>query len=176
MNNRAYFDWNATAPLKQEAKTAMIKVMNELGNPSSIHAEGRAAKSVVEKAREQISDAFGAGSSEIIFTSGATEAAKLALNNHIVNCAALEHPCVLSNCENSLEVSKNGQVLVVDPENSSVQSANSETGILQKLHGGIYLTDFVQSFCKIPTAFDWSGCKRGMLLSLIHISEPTRPY
>ena len=84
LNNRAYFDWNATAPLKQEAKTAMIKVMNELGNPSSIHAEGRAAKSVVEKAREQISDAFGAGSSEIIFTSGATESAKLALNNEII--------------------------------------------------------------------------------------------
>ena len=163
MNNRVYFDWNATAPLKQEAKTAMIGVMNELGNPSSIHAEGRAAKSVVEKAREQISEVFGAGSSEIIFTSGATEAAKLALNNHNVNCAALEHPCILSNCENNLEVSKNGQVLVVDPDNSSVQSANSETGILQKLHDGIYLTDFVQSFCKIPTAFDWSGCKRGML-------------
>ena len=163
MNNRAYFDWNATAPLKQEAKAAMIGVMNELGNPSSIHAEGRAAKSLVERAREQISEAFGAGSSEVIFTSGATEAAKLALNNRKISCSALEHPCVLSNCDNNLALSKKGQVLVDDPAHASIQSANSETGIIQKIHSGIYLTDFVQSFGKIPTAFDWSGCKRGML-------------
>ena len=72
MNTRAYFDWNATAPLKAEARTAMISVMSNLGNPSSIHTEGRAAKSIIDTARMQLAEAFGASNSDIIFTSGAT--------------------------------------------------------------------------------------------------------
>ena len=50
MNTRAYFDWNATAPLKAEARTAMISVMSNLGNPSSIHTQGRAAKAIIDTA------------------------------------------------------------------------------------------------------------------------------
>jgi len=75
---RSYLDYNATAPLRAEARAAMIAVMDQVGNPSSVHAEGRAAKAIVEKARGQIAMAFGAVGADIVFTSGATEAAALA--------------------------------------------------------------------------------------------------
>ncbi|MEM9717171.1 MAG: aminotransferase class V-fold PLP-dependent enzyme, partial [Pseudomonadota bacterium] len=72
-SNRTYLDWNATAPLRDEARQAMLSAMDVIGNPSSVHAEGRAAKAVVERARAQIAHAFGAEASDIILTSGATE-------------------------------------------------------------------------------------------------------
>jgi cysteine desulfurase len=75
---RTYLDWNATTPLRPEAKAAMIAAMDVVGNPSSVHAEGRAAKSLMEKARAQIAAALGAEGADIVFTSGATEAAALA--------------------------------------------------------------------------------------------------
>ena len=55
--SRVYLDWNATTPLRPEAKAAMIAAMEVVGNPSSVHAEGRAAKSLIEKARAQIAAA-----------------------------------------------------------------------------------------------------------------------
>ena len=58
---RVYLDHNATSPLRPEARAAMIAAMDALGNPSSVHSEGRAAKAIVEKARGQISEAFGVG-------------------------------------------------------------------------------------------------------------------
>ena len=112
MNKRAYFDWNATAPLKAEARTAMISVMSNLGNPSSIHTEGRAAKAIIDTARMQLAEAFGASNSDIIFTSGATEAATLALNSKNIKCSKVEHPCISSHCENSLTVDANGKILI----------------------------------------------------------------
>ena len=163
MNKRAYFDWNATAPLKVEAKNAMISVMSNLGNPSSIHMEGRAAKAVIETARMQLTEAFGASNSDIIFTSGATEAATLALNSKRIRCSKIEHPCISSHCENTLTVNADGKVLISDSEISTMQSANSETGILQDIPAGIYLSDFVQSFGKTSVAFEWTGAMRGIL-------------
>ena len=76
---RAYLDWNATAPLRAEARAAMIAAMDLVGNPSSVHAEGRAAKALLERSREAVQAALGAGGSDLVFTSGATEAAALAL-------------------------------------------------------------------------------------------------
>ncbi len=58
---RVYLDHNATSPLRPEARAAMLAAMDALGNPSSVHSEGRAAKAIVEKARGQISEAFGVG-------------------------------------------------------------------------------------------------------------------
>ena len=55
--NRVYLDWNATTPLRPEARTAMLAAMDVSGNPSSVHAEGRAAKALVEKARAQVAAA-----------------------------------------------------------------------------------------------------------------------
>jgi cysteine desulfurase len=51
MSERSYLDWNATAPLRPEARAAMAKALDLVGNPSSIHAEGRAARALVERAR-----------------------------------------------------------------------------------------------------------------------------
>ena len=72
---RTYLDWNATAPLRPEARAAMGDALDLLGNPSSVHAEGRAAKMLVERAREAVAVAVGCRPAEVIFTSGATEAA-----------------------------------------------------------------------------------------------------
>ncbi len=76
---RSYLDWNATTPLREEARRAMIAAMDVVGNPSSVHAEGRAARAIVERARAQVAAALGAGDANIIFTSGASEAAALAM-------------------------------------------------------------------------------------------------
>ena len=54
MTQRVYLDWNATTPLRSEAKAAMIMAMDQIGNPSSVHTEGRAAKAIVEAARDQV--------------------------------------------------------------------------------------------------------------------------
>lgn len=75
---RAYLDWNASAPLRPEARAAMVAAMDEVGNPSSVHAEGRRAKAIVERARAQVADLVGCDTSEVVFTSGATEAAAMA--------------------------------------------------------------------------------------------------
>ncbi|MDY6861128.1 MAG: aminotransferase class V-fold PLP-dependent enzyme, partial [Pseudomonadota bacterium] len=79
MSGRAYLDHNATTPLRPEARAAMIGAMDVLGNPSSVHAEGQAAKALVERARARVAAAFGADGADVIFTSSATEAAALAL-------------------------------------------------------------------------------------------------
>ena len=79
MTGRVYLDWNATAPLRPEARAAMAAALEVVGNPSSVHAEGRAARAVIERARAQVAEATGCMGGEVVFTSGATEAAALAL-------------------------------------------------------------------------------------------------
>lgn len=71
---RTYLDHNATEPLRPEARAAMIAAMDVIGNPSSVHGEGRAARAIVETAREQVAALVNAEPGEIVFTSGATEA------------------------------------------------------------------------------------------------------
>lgn len=91
---RVYLDWNASAPLRPEARAAMAAAMDLGGNPSSVHAEGRAARALVERARAQVAAAFGSEPDEVIFTSGATEAAALAASGRGLASAAIEHDCV----------------------------------------------------------------------------------
>src|SRR5437588_7972315 len=79
MAERFYLDWNATAPLRPAAREAMIAALDRRGNPSSIHAEGRAARRLIEEARERVAALVGAKPSNVIFTSGGTEANRLAL-------------------------------------------------------------------------------------------------
>ncbi len=69
---RVYLDHNATMPLRPEARAAMAAAMDVCGNPSSVHAEGRAAKALIETARAQVAEATGALDADIVFTSGAT--------------------------------------------------------------------------------------------------------
>ena len=79
MTERTYLDWNATAPLRREARAAMIAALDEIGNPSSVHREGRAARRTIEQARERVAALVGAEPRNVVFTSGGTEANMLAL-------------------------------------------------------------------------------------------------
>jgi cysteine desulfurase len=73
-NRRIYLDFNATAPLVPAARDAMIDAMSDIGNPSSVHAEGRRVRDRVERARNQVAGLLGRPREESVFTSGGTEA------------------------------------------------------------------------------------------------------
>ncbi|MFT5065154.1 MAG: cysteine desulfurase [Yoonia sp.] len=156
--NRIYLDHNATTPLRVEARDAMIAAMDVVGNPSSVHAEGRIAKGLVETARAQVADAVGASGADVVFVSGATEAAALALAGRGLKCSGLEHAAVAAWCDPALAV-LDGRVVVDDPAQSSVQLANSETGLVQDLPQKLAVSDLTQGFGKVPFAFSWSGVK-----------------
>ncbi len=162
MSGRAYLDYNATAPMRAEAKAAVIEAMDVVGNPSSVHAEGRAATKIVARARAQIAEAFGASGADVVFTAGATEAAALAMAGRGLACAPVEHECVKAWCDASLVVEA-GQVVASDPKLAAVQQVNSETGVLQRLPEGVAVTDAVQAAGKVPWAFSWSGADMAML-------------
>ena len=104
--DRVYLDWNATTPLRPEAREAMAAAWDLSGNPSSVHAEGRASRRLVEDARAVIAEAVGADARNVVFTSGGTEANSLALTpglrrnsglpiNRLV-VTAIEHASVLA--------------------------------------------------------------------------------
>jgi len=80
MPNRVYLDWNATTPLRPEARAAMLAAWDLIGNPSSVHAEGREARRLVEDARAALAAAVGGVPRNVIFTSAGTEANALALS------------------------------------------------------------------------------------------------
>lgn len=160
---RLYLDWNATTPLRPEAKAAMLAAMEVVGNPSSVHAEGRAAKALIEKARAQVAAALGADGADIVFTSGATEAAALACAGRGLVCAAVEHEAVAAWCAGDLPVDAAGRVAVAEPARTALQLANSETGVLQVLPAGLAVSDLTQAFGKVPLAFNWLGCAMGLV-------------
>ncbi len=163
MKRRAYLDWNATAPLRPEARDAMIRAMDLVGNASSVHSEGRAAKGLIERARQQVAEAFGAQASDIVFTSGATEAAALALAGRGLHGAGVEHDAVRSWIVEDLPVDGEGRIAISDPAVSTLQVANSETGVVQTLPGGLAVSDMTQGFGKLPLAFDWSGVDMALI-------------
>jgi len=136
---RVYLDHNATTPLRAEARAAMIAAMDLPGNPSSVHAEGRAAKAVVERARVQVAGLVGCDPVDVIFTSGATEAAALAaaMGARMVT-SAVEHDAVLSwGQADRLGVDAHGVwdgdlTVAMGADVVALQAANSETGVLQQ--------------------------------------------
>ncbi len=154
---RVYLDWNATAPMRPEAKAAMLQAMDLQGNPSSIHAEGRAARKIIEDARANIAKALGARSADVVFTSGGTEANALALMPGLrrdrdvatrLIVSAIEHSSVRSGGRFPVEdiqtapVKSSGVVdlerlqgLLADgtPALVSVMLANNETGAIQPI-------------------------------------------
>ena len=104
---RVYLDWNATAPLRDEARAAAAAALGVIGNPSSVHGEGRAARHLVERARVEVAGLVGAEPRNLTFTSGGTEANVLALTASIqvagekaprdrLLMSAIEHPSVRS--------------------------------------------------------------------------------
>ena len=158
---RVYLDWNATAPLRPEARAAMLTALDATGNPSSIHAEGRAARAIVERARTQVAALVGAEPHNVIFTGSATEAAAQVLSRHWqgdgiarpagrLYVSAVEHPCVLAGGQfapeeiTSVAVTSAGIVDFFDLKQHlknndpalgrplvALMLANNETGILQ---------------------------------------------
>ena len=169
--SRVYLDWNATTPLRPEARAAMIAAMDVVGNPSSVHAEGRAAKSLMERARAQVAAALGAEGADIVFVSSATEAAALACAGRGLMCAEIEHEAVAAWCKPDLAVDAQGQVAVSDPAQTALQFANSETGIVQNLPAGLAVCDATQAFGKLPFAFNWLNCDM-MLVSAHKLGGP----
>ena len=156
--DRVYLDWNATTPLRPEARAAMAAAWDLVGNPSSVHAEGRQARRVVEDARSAVAGAVGADSRNVVFTSGGTEANVLALTPGLVRkpgvpvrrliVSAVEHASVLAGgrfADGDLQVlgvDRQGVVkpdelraILADEEPSlvSVMLANNETGALQPI-------------------------------------------
>ncbi len=141
----------------------MIRAMDFVGNPSSVHGEGRAAKGLIERARGQVATALGADGADVIFTSGATEAAALACAGRGLHGAAVEHDAVKAWITVDLAVDAMGKVAVRDPAQSVLQLANSETGVVQVLPDGLAMSDMTQGFGKLPLAFNWSGCEMAIV-------------
>jgi cysteine desulfurase len=157
---RIYLDYNATSPLRPEAREAMREALEErFGNPSSVHWAGTEARGLVEKARAQVASLLGVEAGCLVFTSGATEANNAVLRaaalraprhgDHIVTCAA-EHPSVLEVAEGLREFGLRVSVLPVDREGrldpdrfaraldegtllASIMWANNETGVVQPI-------------------------------------------
>jgi cysteine desulfurase len=163
MMARVYLDHNATAPLRPEARAAMAEAFDVVGNPSSVHAEGRAAKALLEKARAQVAEALGAMQADIVFTSGASEAAALALAGRDLAGANTEHDAVWSWIDPVLPVDGQGHVRVADPGGTALQLANSETGVVQALPPGLAVTDVTQAVGRLPYAHDWAGAQMAIL-------------
>ena len=158
MAERVYLDWNATTPLRPEAREAMAAAFELVGNPSSVHAEGRRARHLIEEARAVIAGAVGASARNVVFTSGGTEANALALTPGLRTPAgapverlvlsAIEHPSVLSGGRfardvittvgvtpsGRLDLERLRAVLAAGPPALvSVMAANNETGALQPI-------------------------------------------
>ena len=81
--NRAYLDYNATAPLIAAARDAVVNALMQTGNPSSVHLEGRATKAILEAARRDVAALVNSKPDHVVFTSGATEAASTLLTPHL---------------------------------------------------------------------------------------------
>ncbi|MDG1339146.1 MAG: aminotransferase class V-fold PLP-dependent enzyme [Paracoccaceae bacterium] len=96
---RVYLDHNATTPLRPEARKAMVAAMDIMGNPSSVHSEGRDAKSMMERARAQVAALVGCKTNQVIFNGSATEAAALAVGQRdqhggVFASLPTEHDCL----------------------------------------------------------------------------------
>lgn len=166
---RTYLDWNATAPLRPEARKACVAALDVIGNPSSPHAEGRYARAIIEDAREQVAALVGAKPAEVVFTSGGTEAnnAVLAAGWECIVLSGIEHDSVLVPARAGtariveMPVGRNGVVRADAPLSVaggrtllSLQMANNETGVTQpvarvtpaaKAQGWFVHTDAVQA-------------------------------
>ncbi len=173
--DRVYLDFNATAPLRDEARVAMVAAMDVVGNPSSVHAEGRGAKGLVERARAQVAAAVGCKPGEVIFTSGATEAAGVLAGlpeGHDVLVDDTAHDAVWAHARMTHWPERPhgpGHTLAMG-------LANSETGVIteppQKADGQYsfgaaradwLFLDVTQAVGRIPWAFSWSGADFAIL-------------
>jgi cysteine desulfurase len=184
MSERTYLDWNATAPLRPQARAVMSAALELAGNASSVHAEGRAARRLVEQARAQVAELVGAEAKNVTFTSCATEANMLALTPALgerLFVSAVEHPSVrsggrfLSGSIEELPVDADGildrgalrrRIATAHRPLVSVMLANNETGAIQPIAeiaaivhgaGGVLHVDAVQGPGRIGCRIDELG-------------------
>jgi cysteine desulfurase len=174
-----YLDHNATSVVRPEAKAAVAAALDTVGNPSSTHGFGRAARKLVEEAREQVAALAGASPAQVYFTSGGTEANAIVLRGcpgRDVIVTEVEHPAVLNNAFDGTIVPVDGEgVIDLDaldaavaesgPALVSVMTANNETGVIQPLDAvrarldgrDVWLhTDAVQAAGKVDLAPVWA--------------------
>ncbi len=145
-----YCDHNATAPLSEAARSAMIEALGLVGNPHSPHGPGRAAAARVRTARRQVCDLLGCAPVQLCFTSGATEANATVLTGlrsaarPRVLCSAVEHPSVRAWADDEIPVHPDGRLdleqldRLLDRHGHelavvSVMAANNETGVCFEL-------------------------------------------
>jgi len=184
---RVYLDHNATSPLRPEARAAVILALDTAGNPSSVHAEGRKARRIIEDARERVAALVGAPPENVVFTSGATEANNwvLAAEWKQLFIPKIEHEAILAPAQRSpanvIQISsdENGvsrieelaeTVLLTQkitrPSCAALQMANNETGALQPVlelaafcreHNISVHTDAVQAAGRVPIDMEKLG-------------------
>ena len=195
MRKHIYLDYNATAPMLDSVRAAIIATLDAQGNPSSVHQFGQAQRIRVEQAREHVAALVGANSKQVIFTSGGTEANNLALSGVSTNTiivSAIEHDSVL-NCRRDVLVAPVESSGVIDlvklekligdapsPVLVSLMLANNETGVIQPVagaaeivhkNGGILHCDAVQAAGRVPVDIKSLGVDM-MTLSAHKIGGP----
>ncbi len=172
MANRVYLDANASEPLRPEARAAALAAMAAEGNPSSVHAEGRAARAVLDGAREALAARFGAHPGRVVLTSGGAEANALAIHalgdGRRLVVSAIEHDSVLAAAPGALllPVDADGvarlaalpALLAEGPALVCLMAANNETGAIQpvaeaaaicRAHGALLHVDAIQAAGRI---------------------------
>ncbi len=169
-------DANATETLRPEARAAVLAALDLPGNPSSVHAEGRAARRLLENARATVARAFGARAQDVVFTAGGTEANALAVRGlsagRRVLAGATEHPAVLAAApgatllpvlaDGTLDLDALAAALAAGgPALLCLMAANNETGVLHPIpeaaalcraHGALLHVDAVQAAGRVPLA------------------------
>lgn len=175
MTSRVYLDWNATAPLRPEARAAALAAMDLQGNPSSVHAEGRAARATVERARAQVAALAGCEPDQVVFTSGASEAAAMAEPEGGSLGTDLEHDCVRNalrydagrwrvDAGGRADLDALGAALAADASAGGIAltAAQNETGVLQDIGrvarmardgGRSFIVDAAQAMGRVDFAF-----------------------
>jgi len=196
MPTEAYLDWNATAKLRPEAQAAVTAALDVTGNPSSVHGAGRAARRLIEDARDKVAALVGVTARDVVFTSGGTEANMLALSPALgaeLLVSAIEHPSVRSGgrfaAAEDIAVTAAGVVDLVALERQlagrlrplvSLMLANNETGVIQPVAeaaalvhaaGGLLHVDAVQGPGRIACDFKALGADL-MTLSSHKIGGP----
>jgi cysteine desulfurase len=170
---RTYLDHNASSTLRPEARAAMLAALEAIGNPSSIHAEGRHLRGLIEAARDDVAALVGARPDDVVFTSGGTEACNLVIGAgwDTIALAPVEHVAVTAPARRSgativaLEVSSAGIIGATGLEAMTgrsllaVQLANNETGVVQpvadiaaaaRTKGCAVFSDITQAAGKLP--------------------------